>query len=104
MVKKDNAAILKLTINDKLVEVMHEIAESKFETTVDGTRSTQCTFVSLTNVSTKKCLRASLYVVLDLSFYGIFLRRESVMEGWCYLCQLLHKEFQNLMFNGNACN
>ena len=36
--KKDSAAILKLTINDQLVEAMREISESKLEMVVGGIR------------------------------------------------------------------
>ena len=81
---------------------MQEISESKLEIAVGGIRDTQCKFMSLTRVSTNTCCRVNIYAVSDLAFYGMVLGRESMMGGWCYLCQLSHKEFQNLMFHGNA--
>jgi len=79
--KKDSAAILKLTINNKLVEAMQEISESKLEMAVGGMRDTQCKFMSLTRVSTNTCCKVNLYVVFDLAFDGMVLGRENMMGG-----------------------
>ena len=95
--KKDNAAILKLAVNDSFVASMRDMATSNLKMARDEQGKVQGTLAPLTRQSTATTLKVNLYVTSDIAFYGMAMGRESMMGDWYYLCRLKHAQFRILL-------
>ena len=76
--KKDNAAVLKLTLNDDFAEAMKAMVTGKLEMAIDEEGKVQVNFVPLPQQTAAKTLRVNLCVVSDLAFHGMVMGRESI--------------------------
>ena len=98
--KKDNAEILTKTIRTNLTEGLKTLSERDIVLGMNQSNKIVCSFQQ-TNESIigdvqSKSLRAVLYVVGDLAYYGMVLGKEGMSGKWCHLCKLSGKEFSDL--------
>ncbi|KAL7526841.1 hypothetical protein ACHAXR_001674, partial [Thalassiosira sp. AJA248-18] len=100
--KKDNADILKKTIKDELTKGFDTLAKNDLVFRLNANDQIECSFVPASeNDTAAKSLRANMYIVGDLAFYGMILGKEGMSGKWCHLCKLSAKEFADLTKSGD---
>ena len=89
--RNDNAEILSLAIKDDLTKGLRTIAEKKLNVYLDENNKVVCAFGN-GNVNTAiKSFSPHLYVVRDLAYYGMIIRKEGMSGDHCHLCILAAK-------------
>ena len=101
--KEDCTDLLSRTIKDKLTEGLQTIAENELHIYIDKNDEIQCTYDAMpTETKCSKSIKLKLYVVKDLAYYAMILGKEAMSGHWCHLCKLSHKQFSDLLTNGDA--
>ena len=71
------------------------MAENDLVIVLDKAKKVACNFDGKSD-GVLKLLCVSMYVVGNLGFYGMILRKEGMSGKWCHLWNLSHKEFSVL--------
>jgi hypothetical protein len=100
--KKDNAEVLKLTVEQHLTEGISAITKETLTFGYGSNGDMACFFGSCDGLTSRCAPAKDVWFTGDLAFYAMVLGRESSSGTRCYLCRMSAKEFTQSLQAGEA--